>query len=635
MRTRGSTLFGTLSILAFGLLAPPVSAVDRPSPPVTERRPVMVETHGVRRTDEYGWLRSEEYETMLERPEALERAIRAHLEAENRYARSVLAPNRELERRLIAEMRGRMSQNDESVPEAWGPYEYSTRYPEGSQRRQHVRRPIEGGAEQVLLDENVLAQGRRAFSVSQVTVSPDHKLLAYATDEDGSERNTLKVRDLATGRDLADKILEVRGTAVWSMDGQWLFYVGRDPTKWGQKVFRHRIGTSTNEDQLVYEEQEEGFSVSLRLTLSDRYLVIESGDFSTTDTWVLDLAAPTGDPRPIVERKVRNKQWVTNVGDRLILLTNADGAADWKIAEKLVTEPASAPLRVIVPHQAGRVIEDMVALRDHLVWLERDRERGTQRILVRRWSDGAEHEVGFGEAPGKVELQTGLQQGTRKLRYTYQSMAQPSQVIEYDLETRERKLLKVDDVPSGHDPSLYVTRRLLAPAQDGTQVPFTVLYRQRHQARRLGPGLALRLWRLRRHGISRVRRRAPVAGRSRLHLCDRACARRRREGPAVARGRPARHQDEHLHRLHRRRRAADPPRLHARRTHRGLRRLGRRTAGGRGRQHAPRPVRCHLCRGALRRRAQHPARPLAAADRVRASRSSATPATACPTSATS
>ena len=134
-----------------------------------------------------------------------------------------------------------------------------------------------------MLDENVLAKGRPAFSISGVAVSPDHKLLAYSVDEDGSERNVVKVRNLATGRDLADTIAEIRGYVVWSLDSQWLFYVGRDPVKWGQRVYRHKLGTPTGQDKLVYEEDEEGFSVGLRVTLSDRFLLIESADFSTSD----------------------------------------------------------------------------------------------------------------------------------------------------------------------------------------------------------------------------------------------------------------------------------------------------------------------------------------------------------------
>ena len=501
---------------AVGLLSQQqiVGAETPPVPPVAERKPVTSEYHSIPLVDDYAWLQTDKLEEVLQRPEALEEPIRKHLEAESHYARAVLAPNRSLERRLVAEMRGRVSRRDEAVPEPWGPWEYYTRYATGSQRKLHCRRPREGGPEQVLLDENVLAAGRRAFSLAETAVSPDHKLLAYSVDEDGAERNTLKVRDLTTGRDLADTIPEVRGGAVWSKDGQWLFYVGRDPTKWGQKVFRHRLGTPTSDDELVHEEMAEGFSASLRLTLSDRFLVIEAGDFSTADVQLVDLADPTAPPRAITLRKQGEKHVVTDIGDRLVFLTNADGAIDWKIADKPISASADAPLREIVAHVAGRVIEDFIVFREHLVWLERDRESGRQQIRIRRWSDGAEHTVASGEAPAKVEIQTGLEQDTRRLRYTYQSLAQPKQVFDYDMETRQRTLRKVQDVPSGHDPARYVTQRLVAPAQDGVGVPITVLY---HKSTKLDGSAPVWL-----HGYGAYGDiESPEFGTERLSLVDR------------------------------------------------------------------------------------------------------------------
>src|SRR5262245_49748709 len=296
-------LLGTGLALVIPVLTQQSSAVERPRPPTAERKPVTMERHGLTLTDDYAWLRTEKLEELLEKPDILEPEIRKHLEAESRYAKAILAPNRALERRLVGEMRARVSRHDESVPEAWGPWEYYSRYQTGQQRRVHLRRPRGGGPEHAMLDENVLARGRRAFSVAEIAVSPSHALLAYALDADGSERNTLKVRDLATGKDLADEIPEVRGGAVWSLDSQWLFYVGRDPTKWGQKVYRHKLGTPATDDQLVYEEMEEGFSVSLRVSLSDRFLIIEAGDFSTTDLKLVDLTRPTELPRSIAERK--------------------------------------------------------------------------------------------------------------------------------------------------------------------------------------------------------------------------------------------------------------------------------------------------------------------------------------------
>jgi oligopeptidase B len=364
------------------------------------------------------------------------------------------------------------------VPEARGPWEYYTRYPAGAQRRLHCRRPRGGGAEAVLLDENALAQGRPAFSVGATALSPDHALLAYAFDEDGAERSTLKVRDLGAGRDLPDTIAEVRGAPVWSLDGRHLFYVRRDPVKWGRAVYRHALGSAVAADLLVFAETEEGFALEIRQSLSERFLLIEAGDFSTTDVRLVDLADLTRPPQALMDRKHGVKFAVSDLGDRLIVATNADGAVDGKIAARERSAPAGAPLQDIVPHRPGRIIEDVIVFRDFLVWLERDRELGSQRILVRRWFDGQEHALDFGTEPMHVEIFAGLEQGAHVLRYTYQTMAQPKQTFDYDLATRQRTLRKVFAVPSGHDPQRYVTRRIDAPAQDGMLVPTSLLYRR-------------------------------------------------------------------------------------------------------------------------------------------------------------
>jgi oligopeptidase B len=469
----------TLTARARALRAAQIAKKDRRhEPPIAERKPVRVERHGVILTDDYAWLRTKKLDEVLRRPEALEKPIRAHLDAELRYARAMLAPNAVLERELFAEMRGRTSVREETVPEAWGPWEYYTRYERGAQRKLHCRRPRGGGPEEILLDENKLARGRRAFSVSAVEVSPDHALLAYSVDEDGSERNVVRIRDLGTGRDLTDAIPEVRDNIVWSLDGQWLFYVRRHETRWARGVYRHKLGTSAAKDELVYEEAEEGFAVSLSQTLSDRFLVIEVGDFSTTELKIVDLADPKSAPRSVTERKRGHKYSLAHWGDRLIIATNADGAVDWKIGDKPVSAPAEESLREIVPHRAGRLIESFVAYRDHLVWLERDRERMNRQIVIRRWSDGAEHRLDFGEEPAKIDILPGLEQDTSILRFTYESMTQPQQVFDYDMETRQRTLRKVQDVPSGHDPARYITLRLEAPGQDGISIPVTLLYRR-------------------------------------------------------------------------------------------------------------------------------------------------------------
>ena len=409
------------------------------------------------------------------------------------------------------------------------------------------------------------------------------------------------------------------------------------PTKWGQKVFRHRLGTPDGDDELVHEEMAEGFSASLaahafRSLPGDR------------DRRLLHRRRAAGRSRrsdragrgPITERKPGHKHVVTDLGDRLIFLTNADGAIDWKIGEKPMSAPADAPLREIVPHVAGRVIEDFIVFREHLVWLERDRERGRQRIRVRRWSDGAEHSHRLRRGAGQGrDRRRGWSRTRARCATPINPWRSPSRCSTTTWRRASARCARCRMCRAATIPPATSRAASLAPAQDGARRARHRPLSQEHQARRLGAGLAVRLRRLRRHREPGVRHRAAVAGGPRLHLCHRPRARRRREGRRVARRRPARQQDHHVHRLHRRRRASRQQRLHAARPHRRLGRLGRRHAGGRGRQHAPGPVRRHLCRGAVRRHPEHAARPLAAAHRVRASPSSATRSTTRRTSSTS
>ena len=267
----------------------------------------------------------------------------------------MLGANRALERQLLGGDEGRVSPRDATVPQAWGPWEYYLRYPEGSQRRLHCRRPRGGGPEQIMLDENVLAKGRRGFSVSDAAVSFDHKLLAYAVDEDGSERNTLWVRDLATGRDLRRHDSR-RCAAAWcgrpTRNGcsTWAAI----PPSGGSKVFRHRLGTPVAEDELVSTRRWRRASpCRCGRPLSDRFLVIESGDFSTTDVQLVDLADPTAAPRPIVQRKAGTKYAVSDLGDRLIFMTNADGAIGLEDRRQAAVGRRRCALEEIVPHVAG------------------------------------------------------------------------------------------------------------------------------------------------------------------------------------------------------------------------------------------------------------------------------------------
>jgi oligopeptidase B len=444
--------------------------------PVAEKRPVKAIHHGHERNDDYSWLRAENWQEVMRNPAALPADIRAYLEAENRYFAEAMRDTEALQDELFREMRGRIKEDDSTVPAPDGPWAYAVRYVENGQHPLYVRAPREGGPEQVMLDGDALAAGRAFFRIGGTAHSPDHKLLAWAHDDSGSEFYTLSIRNLESGHDLSDTIADTGGSAVWAADGRSVFYVRLDPSHRPSRVFRHRIGTGREDDTLVYEEPDPGFFVSIGKTQSDRFIVIHSHDHQTSEARVIPAEVPDSEPLLIAPRETAVECSLDEAHGQFFILTNADGADDFKIAVAPVGSPGRDNWTDLVPHEPGRLILAHGVVARHLVRLER--AEGLPRIVVRRLRDGQEHVIAFDEEAYSLGLLGGYEFDTDILRFSYSSLATPARVYDYDMESRERILRKEQEVPSGHDPSLYVTRRLFAPAADGEQIPISILYRR-------------------------------------------------------------------------------------------------------------------------------------------------------------
>ncbi len=447
-------------------------------PPVAPRRPRTCRWHGVELVDEYAWLRAENWQEVMRNPSVLDPDIRAYLEAENAYTDAQLADTRDLQEHLFEEMKGRLKPDDSTVPATDGPFEYFSRFVPGEQYPQLCRRPRGGaeGSETVLLDGNREAAGKTYWHLGASAHSPDHRLLAYAVDDKGSELYTIRVRDLATGKDLPDTITETRGEMVWANDGRTLFYVRLDAHQRPLFVYRHEVGSPVAGDALVYSEPDAGFYVGVGKTQSNRFILIDAHDHQTSEVYLVDADQPRASPRLVAPREHGHEYSVEHHGDRLIVTTNSGGAEDFRICEAPLAAPDMANWREIVAHRPGCLIIDTVVFSRHMARLER--ENGLPRIVVRRLSDGAEHAIAFDEEAYALGMSPGYEFDTTSLRFTYSSMTTPAQVFDYDMETRERVLRKTQEVPSGHNPADYVTRRLYAPAADGETVPISVLYRK-------------------------------------------------------------------------------------------------------------------------------------------------------------
>jgi oligopeptidase B len=450
--------------------------LTRLAPPVAQRRPVFPVRHQVELVDEYAWLRAGNWQEVMRDPALLAPEIRAYLEAENAFTQATLSDTVASQDTLFAEMKARIKEDDSSVPAPDGDFEYFTSYVIGGQYPRVCRRPRGGGPETVLLDGNREAEGHAYWQLGSIAHSHDHKLMAYGVDEKGSELFTIKIRDLASGVDLADTIVDTRSAVVWARDGQTLFYVRLDANQRPLYVYRHRIGTPASADVLVYEETDHGFYVGVGQTQSGRFVIIDAHDHQTNEAYLIDADRPESPARLVAPRQYGHEYSIEHHGERLIITTNSGGAEDFRICEAPLAAPEPANWREILAHKRGRLILETIAFKDHLARLER--EDGLPRIVVRRFQDDSEHAITFDEEAYSLGMSGLYEFDTTTLRFTYSSMTTPAQVFDYDMQTRARLLRKTQEVPSGHNAADYVTRRLYAPTGDGETVPISLLYRK-------------------------------------------------------------------------------------------------------------------------------------------------------------
>ena len=452
-----------------------------PPEPRAEKRPTQSTRHGTTLADDYAWLKAPNWQEVIRDPGKLDPAIRAYLTAENDYAAAALRHTEALQATLFAEMKGRIKEDDSTVPSPDGPHAYFTRYREGGQHPIVCRQPRSGGAEEVLLDGDALAAGKAYFQFGGAEHSSDHRLLAWSADDKGSEFYTLRVRDLTQASDRADVIVESAGSAVWTADSSAFYYVKLDDNHRPSRVYRHRLGAAQADDQLIYEEPDSGFFVSVGKLQSGHFAVIAIHDHETSECRLLDLSVADAAPVLVAARETSVQYSVEHHpalggAPTLVLTTNADGAEDFKIALAPLAHPERSNWRDLVPHRPGVYLLGITLLADWLIRIER--EDGLPRIVARHLGSGEEHAIAFPEDAYSLGGGGGYEFATNLLRFAYSSMTTPSEVWDYDLSTRQRVLRKRQEVPSGHDPSAYVTRRLQAPTADGETVPISILHRK-------------------------------------------------------------------------------------------------------------------------------------------------------------
>ncbi len=452
-------------------------------PPVARRIPVERTNHGDTIVDEYAWLAAKDD------PETV-----AYLTAENEYTRARTADQEGVRERIFNEIRGRTQETDVALPARKGDYWYYSRTVEGRQYAIHCRAAVapgevapptsvDGGplvGEEVLLDGNVEAGESSYFSLGTYDISPDGRLLAYSVDLAGDERFTLKVRDLRTGENLTDEIPDVHSGSAWSADRSTLFYLRVDDAWRAYQVWRHRLGTPTDADVLVFEESDERFSVGIGLTRSEQYLVLTAGSIITSEAYVIPADMPEAHPRLVAARRQGIEYHVEHdpARDRFLVLHNdqaLDFALSWFPAPELSTVDAAPEWRPLIPHEAGQRLLDVDAFASATVVSLRRDGLTALRVLP---ADGAAYDITFPEPLYTVGLSANLEYHTDSLRISYTSLVTPHSLYDYDLAGRELVLRWRRPVLGGYDPADYEQHREWATAPDGTRVPISVACRR-------------------------------------------------------------------------------------------------------------------------------------------------------------
>ena len=443
------------------------------NPPVARREPRVIEHLGRTRTDDYAWMRDDNWQLLLRDPSVLRADIGVHLVAENAYTQAMLAETEPLQAAILAEMRGRIREDDTSVPLPDGGFEYYVRYAEGAQQPVHARRPLSGGEELVLLDCEARARDHAYFRVGGSQHSHDHALFAWAEDVQGAEIYRLHLHRIG-GAEARAPIESTTGNFTFSPDDRFIFWTYRDDNGRPSKVYRSPVAGGP--DMLVHDEADEGMFVSVALTASRRFVVITCGNQETSEAWVIPAHEPEAAPRLVAAREAGVLYEIEDWDGSFVIRTNADGAIDFKLVRAPFEAPSRSNWRDWLPHVPGRFITGMTAFAEHFVRVER--MDANDRIVITERASGAERLVAAEQAAYALSLGASLEFATPTLRYHYESPTQPRQTFDLDMQTGVRTLRKTQDVPSGHDPSLYEVRRLHATAKDGALVPITLLGRR-------------------------------------------------------------------------------------------------------------------------------------------------------------
>ena len=429
-----------------------------------EKKPTRLEQHGDIRVDNYFWLRERENPDVI-----------AYLNAENAYTEKMMAPMKGLQGILFDEMKGRIKQEDQSAPVKRGDYFYYQRYVEGMEYPIHARKKGSLDAdEEILLDVNQLAGDADYFSVTGFEVSPDHRMAAYGVDTRGRRFYDLYFLDLDTGETLSATIKDVTGDFEWANDSRTILYTQQHPeTLRSYRIFRHTIGAA--EDTLVYEEEDETNYLDIGKSLSGRFFILGSTQTLSTEMRFVSADYPADEPTVFLQREDEHEYYLTDGSDRFYLMSN-EGANNFRILEAPLNNRDKSAWKEVMAHRDDVLIKDFQVFKDFLAVTVVENGLTQIEIIVR--ASGEKYRIAFDEEVYTADADDNVEFDTPWFRYSYESLTTPESTYDFNMVSKEQKLIKEEAVLGGFDQTNYQTERRFATARDGTQVPVSLVYRK-------------------------------------------------------------------------------------------------------------------------------------------------------------